>query len=125
MTVGLLIGCLVGWSPLNFFMFLLSLASLLPPKCFSDLKYFAHPHATGVAVYPVLFRSKAGYVATKVLCGWVGAVIIKLTKHLGSIAKNAKKAKCDSPTDETTNQHSKLMSHVHATKKLVSLTGRY
>ena len=54
----------------------------------------AHPHATGVAVYPALFpfclkkkkkkqkrnmkrkrkRNKAGYTATPVACGWAGAV---------------------------------------------------
>merc|ERR1739847_116229 len=38
------------------FMFLRSFASLLLPKCSSDLKYApAYPHATGVAVYPVQF----------------------------------------------------------------------
>merc|ERR1719309_818912 len=37
-------------------MFLRSLASLLLPKCSSNSNTApAHPHATGVAVYPALF----------------------------------------------------------------------
>ena len=42
----------------------------------------AHPHATGVAVYPALVfffvanleTNKAGYTATQVACGWAGAI---------------------------------------------------
>ena len=50
------VGWLVGWSLFYIFFTLRSSASLLRPKCSSYSNIApAHPHATGIAVYPALF----------------------------------------------------------------------
>ena len=59
-----------------------------------------------------LRKNKAGYIATKVECGWAGAVRKKSNSSIwaGELknAKDAEKANKDQPTNRRTNQHSGL-----------------
>ena len=57
-------------------------------------------------------KNKAGYTATKIACGWAGAVKTGQCKHLdkSSNAKDAKKAikaNGDQQTDRPTNRQTK------------------
>ena len=64
----------------------------------SPITVLAHPHATGVAVCPALLQvmlvlghNKAGYMASQVPSGWVGAVIIFLTSIWAGAVRNSGK----------------------------------
>ena len=82
-SVGWSVGRLVGRSSFYIFMCLRSLASLLLPKSYSNsITAPAHPHATGVAVYPALLyeqihaRPRAGIEVDKTYVQQLGG------KHL-------------------------------------------
>ena len=64
----------------------------------SPITVLVHPHATGVAVCPALLQvmlvlghNKAGYMASQVPSGWVGAVIIFLTNIWAGVVRNSGK----------------------------------
>ena len=77
---------------------------------------------TGQAYCALVIKNKAGYTATKVACGWAGAVF-EVTRPLrqemwGQNDKIIKKVKHDQPTNQRTKGVVMCRAHDLKTKEL-------